>query len=399
MHMNPESSQKRSSPSLMRMTPTSPSCASIRAVIILLVMMFGSSGSVHASTPFLDMMYGYSKTSDIVYGSGNLGYPTTTGTISLLLDIYQPTGTNLPAKLPALIVIHGGGFINNDKTEQSAVEFCQKYASRGYVTASINYRLMGDNHSAEPGTYANVNNTYYRTMNAAAQDAAKAVRWLRVNAAAYHVDQDRIAIQGASAGGVTSLLEGYQESGTIGASAHVRAVVDLWGGMYGAESLVDADDPPVFIVHGTADTTVSIQQSYDLVDRCGAIGLTHEFYPIQDAGHGCWSAFWNNVVDGKKIDRRCAEFLFRHLNLLPLHPVATTRFMVFSMDTGSGTAYFEFDSDANFVYQVEASDDLQSWSKDGMPASVSGNGGIVSRSISVGSMMRKFFRLSIKSGF
>jgi acetyl esterase/lipase len=383
----------------MIMTRAEAACALMGAGAMFLLMMFLPVGNARAASPFLDMMYGFSKTPDMVYGSGNLGYPVTTSTISLLLDVYQPTGANLPAKLPALIAIHGGGFINNDKTEQSAVEFCQKYASRGYVTASINYRLMGDNPSAEPGPYANLNNIYYRTMSAAAQDAAKAVRWLRANAAAYHVDPDRIAIQGASAGAVTSLLEGYQESGTIGASAHVGAVVDLWGGMYGAESLVDADDPPAFIVHGTADATVSIQQSYDLVNRCGAIGLACEFHPIQDAGHGCWPAFWNNVVDGKKIDRRCAEFLFRHLNLLPLHPVASTRFSSFSVDAGSHAVSLEFDPDENFVYQIESSDDLKIWSKNGMPAPVSGVGDAVSMLLPIENPVRKFFRINIQSAF
>jgi hypothetical protein len=105
------------------------------------------------------------------------------------------------------------------------------------------------------------------------------------------------------------------------------------------------------------------------------------------------------VVDGKKIDRRCAEFLFRHLNLLPLHPVASTRFSSFSVDAGSHAVSMEFDPDENFVYQIESSDDLKIWSKNGMPAPVSGVGDAVSMLLPIENPVRKFFRINIQSAF
>ena len=219
-------------------------------------------------------------------------------TSQLLLDLYRPVGAALPTTLPGFVVIHGGGFTGGTKSDVAIVQLCQAYARRGYVTVSIRYRLAGDNPTLEPGP-ASGSTAQERSINAAAQDAAKAVRWMRTSAASLGIDPGRIAIGGGSAGAITSLYTGYQEAGTIGSNAGVSVILDLWGGMYGNESLVDANDPPVFIVHGTADTTVDVIHSQNLVSRLSSIGLDYRYYPIQGAGHGPWSAFFNGVVGGR----------------------------------------------------------------------------------------------------
>ena len=354
--------------------------------------------NVDAGSPFLDTMFGYSTTSNLVYGTGALGYPATTGTMDLALDLYRPTGAGLPALLPGLIVIHGGGFTSGDKAEYNQVKFGRTYAARGYVVASINYRLEGDNPSAEPGVWNNII-LEWRTMNAAVQDAAKAVRWMQANAAAYNIDPMRIAIEGGSAGAITALFEGYEEADIVGTNAQVGAIVDLWGALYGNESLVDANDPPVFIVHGTEDTTVPTTNSYALTNRCGVVGLPYEFYPIQGAGHGPWSNFWGDVVNGKTIDQHCAEFLFKHLGLLYLHPVASTTIKDCALNQGNSRMLLTCNSDSNFLYQVEASIDLQSWTTNGMPAAVLGNGTTLLFGPSITATPSEFFRLSVTPNF
>jgi len=364
----------------------------------LALFFISTASSLMAGSPFLDTMFSFSTTNDIVYGTGNLGYPTTTGTMDLKLDLCRPTGTGLPALLPGLIVIHGGGFTSGDKSDFNQVKWCQTYAARGYVVVSINYRLTGDNPSAETGAGDNAI-LQGRAMNAAVQDAAKAMRWLRANAAAYHIDPTRIAIEGSSAGAITALFEGYQETDVVGTNAQVRAIVDLWGAMYGNESLVDANAPPVFIVHGTLDSTVPTVHSYNLKNRCDVVGLPYEFYPIEGAGHGPWSNFWNDVVNGKTIEQHCAEFLFHHLGLLSLHPVAATTIKSCSLDQGTGKMHLACNSDTNFLYQVEASSDLQTWSTNGMPVAVLGNGSNLILSPSITATPKQFFRVSVKPGF
>ena len=62
---------------------------------------------------------------------------------NLSMDIYQPVGDDVTNR-PVIIFAHGGTFIFGSKNNSTVVELCERFAKRGYVTASINYRLSGD---------------------------------------------------------------------------------------------------------------------------------------------------------------------------------------------------------------------------------------------------------------
>src|SRR4051812_3554470 len=98
------------------------------------------------------------------------------------LDIYLPAGRAPGAKSPALIWVHGGGWMRGDKAETSANEICATLADAGYVAVSINYKIGA---SSWP---QNV------------RDVKSAIRFLRAKAMEYSVDPDRIGIGGGSAG-------------------------------------------------------------------------------------------------------------------------------------------------------------------------------------------------------
>src|SRR4051812_16386227 len=60
---------------------------------------------------------------------------------SLQMDIYQPTGDTSSAR-PLIILAHGGSFISGTKSDDPTIDsLCKRFAERGYVTASIDYRL------------------------------------------------------------------------------------------------------------------------------------------------------------------------------------------------------------------------------------------------------------------
>src|SRR5215218_8726755 len=158
-------------------------------------------------------------TTDITYGSapGADGNPET-----LKLDLYQPTGDTI-ANRPALVWVHDGGFTMGDKSSGRAR--ATLFAKLGYVAVSINYRLLSPD-----GCGGNPNPTPV-CQNAALEaqhDAQTAVRWLRANAATYRIDTSRIAMAGASAGAVTSVLaathsEDPGTSGNPGYPSTIRA--------------------------------------------------------------------------------------------------------------------------------------------------------------------------------
>ena len=292
-------------------------------LLAILFLALAISPRAKASTIYLDSQYGYTKTkTDIAYSKLDT---------SLLLDVYMPTGANHIARFPAFIILHGAG---GTKETDKIVKLCQNWAKRGYVTLAINYTLFDGN------------------------TAAEAVRWVRANADTYKVDPSRIAIGGGSAGAATSMMAAFREISSIGANAHVSVVLDLWGPsavplVFNLISDVDKDDPPVFIVHGTADTTVSYQNSVNLANRLKSVGVDYKFFTIQGAGHGCFDNYWNDVVDGKTIDQHCAEFFYKHLNLVSLQATADSAGRTswtsthFNTTSTSGNAAWTADPDAD----------------------------------------------------
>ena len=54
------------------------------------------------------------------------------------MDIYK-ADDDTEINRPVILFIHGGGFLNGDKNLTYAVDFCESFAKRGYVTVSLNY--------------------------------------------------------------------------------------------------------------------------------------------------------------------------------------------------------------------------------------------------------------------
>src|SRR3954447_21473690 len=76
------------------------------------------------------------KTIGLTYGSG----PLPDGTWqALTLDMYQPTGDRQMLR-PAIVLVHGGGFVAGDSGSGPMVRMARSFSKRGYVAVSINYR-------------------------------------------------------------------------------------------------------------------------------------------------------------------------------------------------------------------------------------------------------------------
>ena len=57
------------------------------------------------------------------------------------MDIYTPDG-DTEINRPLILFIHGGSFYGGDKSSVDCQDFCKEFAKKGYVTASVNYRLV-----------------------------------------------------------------------------------------------------------------------------------------------------------------------------------------------------------------------------------------------------------------
>jgi acetyl esterase/lipase len=114
------------------------------------------------------------------------------------LDIYLPNTGDGP--FPVLATIHGGAWMFGDKGDDHNFPFLEGL-KRGYAVVCINYRLSGEAH-----------------FPSQIYDCKAAIRYLRTNAAEYHLDGSHIGAWGASAGGHLAAL--------LGTSTRVRGLED-----------------------------------------------------------------------------------------------------------------------------------------------------------------------------
>lgn len=257
-------------------------------------------------------------------------------------DLYLPDG---PGPFPLVINIHGGGFREGDKgmLEPAILEALR---ARGIAVATINYRLSGE-----------------ARFPAAIEDAKAAVRFLRANAARYHLDPKRFIAFGQSAGGNLAALIGTTGNtqefdnpalGNPGISAEVSAVID-WFGPHdfllmdrqarkqgcppdhdAAESFesqylgapiatvpdkvkaanpityIDAADPPFLLQVGSEDCLVPVGQTTILAEALKKAGVPVALDMFEGTGHGDTS-FWSPVFVGDANVERVADFAEAHL--------------------------------------------------------------------------------------
>ena len=149
---------------------------------------------------------------DIVYTTL---HDTTYGKRDLHLDLFRPEGKK---KLPALIMIHGGGWTSGNKKME--IPMARQIATYGYVTIPIEYQLSPE-----------------AKYPAAVHNIKAAIRWTRANASRYHIDINNIAVSGTSAGGHLAALVGLTngdpkfegQQGNTRESSSVQAILVIDG--------------------------------------------------------------------------------------------------------------------------------------------------------------------------
>ena len=224
----------------------------------------------------------------------------------LQLNLARPKQGDGP--FPAVLCIHGGGFRAGKRESYDAL--CLKLAERGYVAATITYRLAPK----------------YQ-FPAAIHDTKAAVRWLRANAAKYRIDLERIGTTGGSAGGhlaqflaVTANVPQFEGLGgnpeqssavacvvnvygpsdftkSYGKSVDAAQVLPLWlgGDLTTAKAKhihasplywVTPNAAPTLCIHGTEDKYVAHEQAVWMVDKLKAATVDAELLTLEGAGHG-----------------------------------------------------------------------------------------------------------------
>ncbi len=230
----------------------------------------------------------------------NVSY-VTPGDSQRVGDVYLPKSEGLR---PAVLYIHGGGWSGGDKRQSDPM--VAALASHGFVVFNINYRLVG-----QGGEYpANL------------VDVKDALAFLG-SQSQWHVNPNKLAAMGGSAGAHLAMLLGYTANGPVFSAcfpkskARVVAVVSWFGptdlspghpmvdrylsqsGSYREASPVDhaATAVPTLFVHGTADSLVPIAASETMAAALQARHIPGELVRIEGAGHGFPPEGWSKALD------------------------------------------------------------------------------------------------------
>lgn len=257
---------------------------------------------------------------DVKYGAA--------GQRALTLDIVRPRETPKDP-MPVVCFIHGGGWSGGNKRD--GLGLLRPLAEDGYFCVSVGYRLTGE--AAWP---------------AQIHDCKAAIRWLRANAKQYHLDPDKIAVWGASAGGhlvavlgtsgdvkelegecgspgqssrVTCVLNWFGPTDLVAAwkdptvPAWVKGLLDKLAGGPAADKLdvlraaspatyATKDDAPILTMHGTKDPLVPLDQAKILDAALKKAGADSTLVIVEGAGHG---------FGGDEVFGRVRAFFDKHL--------------------------------------------------------------------------------------
>ena len=219
----------------------------------------------------------------------------------LKLDIYH--SKHITESAPLLIFIHGGGWVKGDKQDYRL--YMTDFAQKGYITASIQYRFVDK--VKMPGPIL---------------DVKSAVIWLKKHANEYHINKDKIAVIGGSAGAHLAMMIAYSsddpefrkdEDSLF--SSRVQAVVELYGPtdlttdyasvhpyiergfsksysvapeMFAKASplfYITKDDPPTLIFQGTIDELVPVIQADMLFEKLKVNAVPVEYHKLKGLPH------------------------------------------------------------------------------------------------------------------
>ncbi len=252
--------------------------------------------------------------------------------VDLVLQLLVPTVFNDPDRIyPCVLFVKGSAWM--EQRIHINVGSLAKLAEKGYVVGIVQYRHSGIAH-----------------FPAQVIDAKNAIRFMKANAEQYHVDKEKVIIMGGSSGGHTSAIAGMTsqtdklDEPMNDENCHVKGIISLYGAVEvtledgfpttenhqlpdspegklmgynirehmeeaqaaNAKTYVNEDFPPVLLLHGSKDKTVSCQESVNLYNALKEAGKDVELYIVRGSDHGGNAFFSNEATDiYDKFIQRC----------------------------------------------------------------------------------------------
>lgn len=225
------------------------------------------------------------------------------------MDVFLPAGRS-QSSTRVLVWVHGGSWINGDKSEFIDFKPWFESAQEDYAYVSLNYRLFDLN-------------TQQNRFPSQEEDMIAAMDLIRSKLSEWNVSND-VVMAGASAGGHLTLLHSYKHNsdGLVKVAVALFPPTDLLG-MLTTNNLaplffqalignpeeerqkfldaspltfINKQSVPTAFFHGTADTVVPVQQSYDLESALEENGVPFlsRYFPGQ--GHGFAEQTYRDLI-------------------------------------------------------------------------------------------------------
>jgi predicted esterase len=300
-------------------------------------------------------VFGYSLTTDVVYGKGKITEDSTVRERDLLMDVYLPTDPSLNTKnKPAVVLVHGGAFHRGGLRQPSYKEdgavhsvmqdWARLLAPLGYACFVIEYRLIPespipdmapDAEGLQPYQEAITDAGLARTnfargamglppvkkkdklllwngLLSAAEDLNKAVLKVKASAKEYGVDPERIAMGGHSAGGTTVLNAAY------GIKSSVKVAFPLSPSAVGynfSKTINSPKLPAMLVFMSQFDVDATLESVPYLREAAENAGLDYNLAWVPGFGHFYPTGAVSLGDDGMRISvgERVTQFLEKHL--------------------------------------------------------------------------------------
>jgi len=338
-------------------------------LLITLVLSIKTSYSQPCGARYLDSIFATVNVTTVPFGQN---YDYLGNMVNLFADIYTPNG-DVATNRAAIIYVHGGGFVGGTRNDVNITRLCNQLAKKGYVVASIDYRLgVPDTTNLQKG----------KAQLRAIQDLNAFVRYAKANSATVKIDTTKILISGGSAGGATILAKAFLDysefpfyidttgvgtlegiSNNLSNSNNVYAAYSLWGAV-GDTIWIQPGDIPVGCIQSILDPCIpwnfgpscnvpgySVYGSNSINKRATSLGIPttlHGFQssqhdlgmdsiPFQDTTVMLLSTFYYNLMCGSNIG------ISENSNTLPI---------IIYPNPASTTINISFPSNTNYQIQI-----------------------------------------------
>lgn len=180
---------------------------------------------------------------------------------TLKLDMYQPVNDSILAR-PLLVVIHGGGFTSGERNDASLIYMAKNIAKKGYVVASIDYRLVKN----KPINCSYPAKEKLKAFTNASEDLLNALQYLVRFKNRFLIDDSKIVLFGISAGAETALNITYNRDYVIKnlepyKNIKPAAVISLSGAIFKPDLITSFNSVPTVLYHGVNDKVVPYDTS------------------------------------------------------------------------------------------------------------------------------------------